>query len=166
MDATQIFGPSDIVAATGGNVSLGDLRNWVRDGRFNTPLAEPRAGKPRDFPLFAVFEAVLLREFVSYGVPLDRAKIWNAQILARIVQKGLATVHQSGMQGGGDFGSPEIALFHRDGEQLHILSDTQAGETLSRFFYRGRDSGPAPSLAAIHLPSLLSPVLRSLAVSR
>lgn len=78
------YGPADISAATQGRVSSADLRNWVRDSRFNTPLPEPRAGKPRVFSMTAVQEAVLLAALSELGVPLGRAKSWLSSLLPRI----------------------------------------------------------------------------------
>lgn len=164
----QNFSPTDIVSATDGSVSVSDLRNWVRDDRFNTPLKEPRAGKPREFPIEAAYEAILLREFVAYGVPLETAKLWNQQILSEISKHGLADIAPSGRQSPPPkvFHAPQIVLFHRASPRVHILTDAEGGETLNKAFYVGRSgSGPAQSLAAIHLPSILSPLKRALGVT-
>lgn len=83
-DTPETFGPADIEAATGGRVSSYDLRNWVRDGRFNTKLPEPKAGKPRAYSLAAVQEAALLAALSELGVPLGRAKAWLASLLPRL----------------------------------------------------------------------------------
>lgn len=78
------YGPADITVATNGQVSSSDLRNWVRDRRFNSPLPEPRAGKPRAFSMAAVQEAAILAALSELGVPLSRAKAWLASLLPRI----------------------------------------------------------------------------------
>lgn len=85
MDPTALtYGPAEITAATNGRVSSSDLRNWVRDHRFNSPLAEPRAGKPRVFSMAAVQEAAVLAALSELGVPLSRAKAWLASLLPRL----------------------------------------------------------------------------------
>ncbi len=85
MDPTApSYGPAEITAATNGQVSSSDLRNWVRDRRFNSPLPEPKAGKPRAFSMAAVQEAAILAALSELGVPLSRAKAWLASLLPRI----------------------------------------------------------------------------------
>jgi hypothetical protein len=85
MDPTSpSYGPAEIAAATNGQVTSSDLRNWVRDHRFNTPLPEPKAGKPRAFSMAAVQEAAILAALSELGVPLSRAKAWVASLLPRI----------------------------------------------------------------------------------
>ncbi len=79
-----VYGPAEIAAATNGRVTSSDLRNWVRDRRFNTPLAEPKAGKPRAFSMAAVQEAAILAALSELGVPLGRAKAWLASLLPRL----------------------------------------------------------------------------------
>jgi hypothetical protein len=80
----RVYGPADIAAATAGKVTSYDLRNWVRDGRFNSPLPEAKAGKPRAYSMAAVQEAALLAALSELGVPLSRAKAWLASLLPRI----------------------------------------------------------------------------------
>lgn len=79
-----VYGPAEITAATNGRVTSSDLRNWVRDHRFNTPLPEPKAGKPRAFSMAAVQEAAILAALSELGVPLGRAKAWLASLLPRL----------------------------------------------------------------------------------
>jgi len=165
------FAPADIVAATNGRIAMADLRNWVRDGWFNTRLREPRAGKPREFPELAVYEAVLLSEFSAYGVPMKRAKAWNAEIIGRIAKAGIAVIDEAGYQHAASGvprnagPPPQIVAFHRDAETPIIWTDSEAGETTNLLFYKRRSPGPAPSLAAIHLPALLSPIRRALKIA-
>jgi hypothetical protein len=79
-----VYGPAEITAVTNGRVTSSDLRNWVRDRRFNTPLPEPKAGKPRAFSMAAVQEAAILAALSELGVPLGRAKAWVASLLPRL----------------------------------------------------------------------------------
>lgn len=160
---TRTFGPADIERASASEVSQADLRNFVRDGRFNTPLEEPRAGKAREFPVYAVYEAVLLKRFSSYRVPLDKAKVWNRMILARIAAVGVAWVNQETGSQSGPRGSSsiQIILFRHDSDYPLLLTDSQGGTTLNSFFYGANvafagKSGPIDDFATIHLPSVIS----------
>lgn len=164
--------PADVEAATNGRVRQTDIRNWNRDGRFNTPIAEPRAGKPRQVPLNAVIEAALLREFGRFGVPLEKAKRWNAQLLDAIARNGLSTMDEKGQQVA-CFGSPLLVVFDPDADSLHIDYESGPGDTDPRnrgehLFFKLRNANSAGTVpgtvAAIHLPALLSPIKRRLGI--
>lgn len=166
MSGMSTFGPADIERATAGAITSNDLRQWNHFGMFNTPMAEPRAGKPRQYPLRAVHEAVLLRAFVAQGVTLAKAKRWNAQILDAIDRKGVAHVNVKGQPSGPDgFGAPQIVLFDAAKDEPRILSDSEAGETINKAFYMfSGGTGPAKGLGAIHLPAIISEINRALGV--
>lgn len=83
---SKSFEPDDIHALTDGRVTLAALRQWVKAGWFVTKLEEPRAGKPRQFPLMAVYEALFLSVFAHMGVPYAEVKDWNRQLLASIIE--------------------------------------------------------------------------------
>ena len=162
------FEPSDIVSATAETdapVSVHDLRNWVRDGRFNVPLAEPRAGQPRAFPILAVYEAALLKTFATAGVPLEKAARWNAEIIAAIVKRGVPTLKPDGSQGGGGI---ELVGFHPTFARP-VIHDGLFGETAVKAFYeirnRAGSGGRFPHMISlIHLPALISTINRGLGV--
>ena len=78
------YGPAEITAATNGRVTSSDLRNWVRDRRFNTPLPEPKAGKPRAFGVSPTRGRQSWPPLSELGVPLGRAKAWVASLLPRL----------------------------------------------------------------------------------
>jgi len=164
---THTYGPADIERATGGEVTQADLRNWVRAKLFNTELAEPRAGKPREFPLRAVHEAALLSKFVKHGIRLAKAKGWLEGILQRIDKTGVATVGLDGSQWGPDSIYPawQVILFNSDSAEPICLTDTATHDTFDRAFYQlTSGNGPAEVLVAIHLPATISKINRALGV--
>lgn len=59
-----------IEAATGGYCKLSIQRTWIAREMFTTPIPEPRAGHPRQFPLLAVYEAALLSWAAEHAQPL------------------------------------------------------------------------------------------------
>ena len=82
------FSPGDVERVTRGVATAGVLRAWVLHRYFRTPLKEPRAGKPREFPLLAVYEAALLAAFTRMGVPFDVAREWTTTILKGVKEAG------------------------------------------------------------------------------
>lgn len=166
----RVFGPSDIVGATADTeyaVSLFDLRNWVRDNRFNTSLTEPRAGYPRAFPLNAAYEAPLIKIFVNAGVSLEKAKRWNGDIIRAIIGRGVPILAPDGSQRGGGI---ELVGFNPGFDKV-VIHEGLFGETAVRAFYsirnKGGSDGRFPALISlIHLPAVLSNMDHKLGVTR
>jgi len=65
------YGPADVYAATGGYGTQALLRDWIKRGLFNTPIPEPRAGKPRSYPWLAMIEAVMFAEGARRGLSVS-----------------------------------------------------------------------------------------------
>jgi hypothetical protein len=68
------FTCEDIERISNKKITKIDLREWVKRGYFNTPMEPVFAGKPREFPLTAVYEALLLRALSTKGVPMRIGK--------------------------------------------------------------------------------------------
>ena len=72
--------PMPVVARAAGT-SVENIRNYVHRGVLLYPGTEPRAGYPREFPLYGVYEIVLLNHFLRAGLTLDAAKaVWRALV--------------------------------------------------------------------------------------
>jgi hypothetical protein len=81
-----------VTIATGGFATSDVLRNWVARGLFKTPshlLPEPRAGKPRVFPLLAVYEAAMHAWGSKRGLPQSfMIHAWQFRIMRMLAQNG------------------------------------------------------------------------------
>lgn len=62
------FTPADVSEASGGNCNSMTLRNLVRRNIFTSRIPEAKAGKPREFPLTAVYETAILFRGLRYGL--------------------------------------------------------------------------------------------------
>ncbi|MEI8396973.1 MAG: hypothetical protein WCF85_19785 [Rhodospirillaceae bacterium] len=72
--------PMPAVAKAAGT-TVENIRNYVHRGVLLYPGCEPRAGYPREFPLYGAYEVVLLHHFQRAGLTLDAAKaIWRALV--------------------------------------------------------------------------------------
>ncbi len=78
------FTGADIEAACNSLVPEVVIRDWVQKGKFNETLPEGARGKPRKYPLNAVYEAVIMSHLSKLGVSLDDAKEVNLQVLDKI----------------------------------------------------------------------------------
>ena len=68
------YTPADIEAATGGGCNVMTLRNFVRRDLFTCAIPEAKAGKPREFPLVAAYEAAILAMGLRYGLSYPLVK--------------------------------------------------------------------------------------------
>ena len=82
-----IYGPQEVYRATGGYGTMALQRDWRKRGLFSTPLAEPRAGKSRQFSRLALVEAVFLAECARRGLGVATAA---AAFHQRLVQAARA----------------------------------------------------------------------------
>ena len=81
--------PMPVVAKAAGT-SVENIRNYVHRGVLLYPGTEPRAGYPREFPLWGVYEIALLNHFQRAGLTLEAAKtVWRA--LVRLQQESEAS---------------------------------------------------------------------------
>ena len=77
--ADRLF-PMPVVAKAAGT-SVENIRNYVHRGVLLYPGTEPRAGYPREFPLYGVYEIALLNHFQRAGLTLEAAKaVWRALV--------------------------------------------------------------------------------------
>ena len=77
--ADRLF-PMPVVAKAAGT-SVENIRNYVHRGVLLYPGTEPRAGYPREFPLWGVYEIALLNHFQRAGLTLEAAKaVWRALV--------------------------------------------------------------------------------------
>ncbi len=90
------FTPADVEEATDGYVDRMTLRNFVRRGLFTAPIPEPKAGKPRQFPLVSTYEAAIMACALHSGLSLllTREAIEN-----RMRQAGGAPAGEAGPGG-------------------------------------------------------------------
>ena len=69
------------VVAKAAGTSVENIRNYVHRGVLLYPGSEPRAGYPREFPLWGVYEIALLNHFQRAGLTLEAAKaVWRALV--------------------------------------------------------------------------------------
>ena len=69
------------VVAKAAATSVENIRNYVHRGVLLYPGSEPRAGYPREFPLYGVYEIALLNHFQRAGLTLEAAKaVWRALV--------------------------------------------------------------------------------------
>ena len=66
-----VFYPADVEAATGGYVNRRVQQTWKARNWFWTEIEEPLAGKPREYPLAAVYEAAIMASAGNAGQPLS-----------------------------------------------------------------------------------------------
>ena len=92
----EVFTPADLEEATNGYVDRMTQRNFVRRQLFTAPIPEPKAGKPRQFPLVSVYEAAIMACALHSGLSL-----WLAQqaIEDRMLQAGGAPAGEAGPGG-------------------------------------------------------------------
>ena len=77
--ADQLFAMPVVAKAAGTTVE--NIRNYVHRGVLRYPGSEPRAGYPREFPLYGAYEIALLNHFQRAGLTLEAAKaIWRALV--------------------------------------------------------------------------------------
>ncbi len=77
--ADRLFSMPVVAKAAG--TSVENIRNYVHRGVLLYPGSEPRAGYPREFPLYGVYEIALLNYFQRTGLTLEAAKaVWRAMI--------------------------------------------------------------------------------------
>lgn len=82
MPADHLFPMPAVAKAAGTTVE--NIRNYVHRGVLLYPGSEPRAGYPREFPLYGAYEIALLNHFQRAGLTLDAAKaVWRAIIQAQ-----------------------------------------------------------------------------------
>ncbi len=82
ISADRLFSMSVVAKAAG--TSVENIRNYVHRGVLLYPGSEPRAGYPREFPLYGVYEIALLNYFQRAGLTLDAAKaVWRGLIEMR-----------------------------------------------------------------------------------
>ena len=67
--------------ARAAGTTVENIRNYVHRGILMYPGGEPRAGYPREFPLYGAYEVALLNHFQRAGLTLDAARaVWRALI--------------------------------------------------------------------------------------
>jgi hypothetical protein len=72
--------PMPVVAKAAGT-TVENIRNYVHRGVLMYPGSEPRAGYPREFPLWGAYELALLNHFQRAGLTLDAARaVWRALV--------------------------------------------------------------------------------------
>lgn len=77
--ADRLFSMPVVAKAAG--TSVENIRNYVHRGVLLYPGNEPRAGYPREFPLWGVYEIALLNHFQRAGLTLEAAKaVWRALV--------------------------------------------------------------------------------------
>ena len=68
-----------VAAAAGTTVE--NIRNYVHRGILLYPGSEPRAGYPREFPLYGAYEVAVLNHLQRAGLTLDAARtVWRALV--------------------------------------------------------------------------------------
>ncbi|MEI6557346.1 MAG: hypothetical protein WCO00_02985 [Rhodospirillaceae bacterium] len=69
------------VVARAAATSVENIRNYVHRGVLLYPGSEPRAGYPREFPLYGAYEIALLNHFQRAGLTLEAARaLWRALV--------------------------------------------------------------------------------------
>lgn len=82
MPADRLY-PMPVVAKAAGT-TVENIRNYVHRGVLLYPGSEPRAGYPREFPLYGAYEIALLNHFQRAGLTLDAARtVWRALVAAQ-----------------------------------------------------------------------------------
>jgi len=138
----DIMVPAPLVElATNGYASLNTQRAWVQRHVFFTPLPEAKAGKPRQFPLIAAYEADLLSWAGRAGLPLS------------LVKEMFAWAQSSLQPEGGWVGDIVDLARQNKFEEFLPRSGSKAAYWVALIDYIGRNSEtPAPSLGDETLP--------------
>jgi hypothetical protein len=97
---TPVVPTSLVTVATDGYATSDVLRAWIARDMFETPaslMPEPRAGKPRLFPLLAVYEAAMLSWTAQIGLSLPFMRgVWSwrkRQLAATVASSGWTDDH-------------------------------------------------------------------------